>query len=90
MPQYSSFTARQTHTGDKPVASIRDLAGDLDSGPLQLLDRCVDVVAHQVNLRHGLTVGRMHGELSRRQREDEPALLGDVLDAPPTEEDERT
>src|SRR5262245_11304208 len=37
-------------------------------------DEGLDVVAHEVELVHVVLVGRVHGDLRRRQPEDEPAL----------------
>jgi SAM-dependent methyltransferase len=71
------------HAGDleprhEPVPLIRDRRHELDPLSLELLDRPLDVVAHEEQLvisdRSPPSRPRMDAELARRQREDEPAL----------------
>ena len=64
---------------------VLDLAaGDAAVGHVG--DQRVDVVAHQVDLVPAVVLGRMHGDLRRRETEDEPAVadvdVGQLDDVP--------
>jgi hypothetical protein len=52
------------------------LLRDFDALAGQLGERGRDIVAHQIELMPALAVGRMHGQLGRRQSEDTPAASG--------------
>src|SRR5262249_20454812 len=66
--------ARQPDRRPRPPARVRDRMGDLDSLCGQLCERGLDVVAHQVELVFGRSVGRMHTDLGGWQLEDQPAI----------------
>ena len=66
----------QSDRGHQPPAPIGDLLRDFDALAGQLGERGRDVVTHQIELMPALSVGRMHGQLGRRQSEDKPALSG--------------
>ena len=63
---------RQTYCCQQAPALIRHILCYLDAFAPQVRERGVDVIAHQVELVPGRAVGGMDGELSGRQREDEP------------------
>src|SRR5262249_24495966 len=61
----------------RPAPSrVGDRTGELHPPFCQLIDRLLDVVAHQVQLMPLVGSDGMERELSRRQPEDEPALAG--------------
>src|SRR5215471_16999260 len=79
--------ARDRDRRDAPPTLIRDWAG-FDTLRLQLDERPIDVVAHQIQLVR-LMIFRMNPKLRRRQREDEPSVsridargADDVLEKP--------
>src|SRR5215831_12554554 len=63
--------ARDRDRRDAPPTLIRDWAG-FDTLRLQLDERSIDVVAHEIQLVR-LMILRMNPKLRRRQREDEPS-----------------
>src|SRR5215813_8212683 len=66
--------AWQPDRGEQSPALITDGSRRLDTLGRELVERGPDVVTHQVELVLGLIVGRMRGDLGRRQLEDEPAV----------------
>jgi len=66
-------TAGQPEAGQPSLPLLGDLLGEVDSLRLQIPHRCFDVVAHEVELVPGGTVGGVHGQLRGRQLEDQPA-----------------
>jgi hypothetical protein len=64
----------QADGGQDSPALVGGFPGDLDALAPQVGQRGLDVVAHQVELvTGGVPVGRVHGQLGRGHREDEPA-----------------
>jgi signal transduction histidine kinase len=68
--------AGQTKSGAQPPPLFGDRDRELDALRRQLGHGRCEVVAHQEQLVGLLAVGRVHGELGRRQPEDEPAVAG--------------
>jgi DNA-binding CsgD family transcriptional regulator len=64
---------RQPDRGQQAPALVGDVPGHLDALGAQLGQGGADVVAHQVQLVAGVSIGRVHGQLGGRQGEDEPA-----------------
>ena len=64
---------RQPNRGQQAPALVGDVPGHLDALRAQLGQGGVDVVAHQVQLMTGGSLGRVDGQLGGRQGKDEPA-----------------
>jgi len=60
----------------EPPAFVADRAAELDALALELGDRRVDVIAHEIELVMAGVVGRVDGQLGGRESEDEPAVAG--------------
>src|SRR5207253_8274373 len=67
--------ARNLQPGQKPPTFVRQRGDELDALPLELVHRLLDVLAHQVELVPARLRCGMDGELARRQREDQPAVV---------------
>jgi hypothetical protein len=65
--------ARKRHLREQTPALVLDWAAS-DVLRLHILDECLDVVAHQIELVHVVLVGRMHGHFRWRQSENQPSL----------------
>jgi hypothetical protein len=61
---------------DESPAFVADWTRELHSFALELGDRRVDVIAHEVELVMTRVVGGVSGHLGGRQGEDEPAVPG--------------
>jgi hypothetical protein len=61
---------------DESPPFVADGTAELDSFALELGDRRVDVIAHEVELVMAVVVGRMRGQFGGWQSEDEPAVAG--------------
>ena len=62
----------QPQTGEPPPSLLGYVLCELDSLGLQVSHRGFHVVAHEVQLVSGRTVGWMHGQFGRRDLEDQP------------------
>src|SRR5262249_15325990 len=65
----------KSECGEEAPTLVRDPAANGAFGVQRARHR-LDVVAHQVDLMTAVLGGRVHRDLGRRQREDEPALSG--------------
>src|SRR5918999_927500 len=74
--QTERAAAGQRECGEQAPAFVADRLGELDALVLELGDRRVDVVAHEVQLVLAVPVDRVHGKLGRRQGKDQPAVTG--------------
>jgi hypothetical protein len=67
---------RATGTGEPSPPLLGDLLGEFDALGLQVAHGGFQVVAHEVQLVPGWTVGRVCGQLRGRELEDQPATAG--------------
>jgi hypothetical protein len=67
--------ARQLDRGDQAPALIADLRARHALCPHRV-DELLDVLAHQIELVLAAGLGRVHGDLGGRQREDQPTVAG--------------
>jgi hypothetical protein len=68
--------AREFECRGQPPPFFVDASAELDALPLQVLDGCVDVITHQVQLVMRRPVRRVRRQLGGRKREDRPATAG--------------
>jgi hypothetical protein len=68
--------ARDVEGGHKPPSRVASRAGELDPLLLELLDRCLDVVAHQIELMVAIPLRGMGRKLRWGELEDEPPASG--------------
>ena len=62
----------QPETGEPPPSLLGYVLCEFDALGLQVTDRGFQVVAHEIQLVPGRTVGRVHGQFRRRDLEDQP------------------
>src|SRR3954453_17595219 len=77
-------TAGQSEPGQPSPPLLGDLLSEIDALRLQIPHRDVDVVAHEVQLVPGGTVGGVHGQLRGRQLENQPATTSVDVGVPRT------
>src|SRR6478609_2721268 len=68
--------AWQPEVGEPSPALLGHVVCELDSSGPEVTHRGVQVVAHEVQLVPGRTIGRVHGQLRGRELEDQPASAG--------------
>jgi hypothetical protein len=71
-PEYAS--AGEPDACKQTPTTVTHPALHADAAMGEVGDRCLDVVAHQVDLVLGRTVCGVHGDLRRRQGDDEPPV----------------
>jgi hypothetical protein len=69
-------SARDGEGGHKAPSLVADRSGELNPLLLQLLDRSLDVVAHQIELMVAIRLRGMDRKLRWRELEDEPLASG--------------
>lgn len=69
-------TAGQAEAGEPSPPLLGDVLGELDPLGAKVAHGGLYVVAHEVQLVSGWTVGGMHGQLRRGQLEDQPPAAG--------------